>query len=125
MRILIETIPHKQQRYPTVGDWFFDDKGDLTIQVSALGDWREEALVAVHELVEVLLCKHQGVGQQEVDTFDLQYEAKRIEGDESEPGDSPDAPYKKQHCLATGVERVLAAEFGIDWGQYEDRLNSL
>src|SRR6266403_2512350 len=115
MRIVIETIPHEKQRYPTVGDWFFDEKGDLIIWVSELGDWRYEALISVHELVEVLLYKQKGVSQADVDQFDIQYEKLRQEGDVLEPGDDPKAPYKVQHCIATGVERILAAELGVDW----------
>ena len=45
MKVTIEVIPNENQRYPTVGDWQWD--GDnLTISVSAIGDWRYEMLVA-------------------------------------------------------------------------------
>lgn len=125
MKITIETIPHEQQRYPTVGDWFFDENGDLHIKISALGDWREEALIACHELVEVLLCKHQGVSQQAVDDFDISYEKSRAEGSLEEPGDDPGAPYRRQHCLATAVERLLAAELEVVWKEYEEKVESL
>ena len=38
MKIVIETIPHAQQRYPTCGDWYTDDSG-LHIKVSEeMGD---------------------------------------------------------------------------------------
>lgn len=125
MNIRIETIPHGQQRYPTVGDWFFDSHGDLVIKVSELGDWRYEALVAVHELVEVLLCKHQGVSQEEVDKFDIEFEKARVEGNVDEPGDDVRAPYRRQHCLATAIERVMAAEFGVAWNDYNDAIQKL
>lgn len=125
MKITIETIPHETQRYPTVGDWLFEPNGDLTIKVSELGDWRYNSLVALHELVEVLKCKHDGVGQKEVDAFDIAFEINRKPDDDSEPGDSPDAPYKKQHCLATGIERIMAAELGVDWKTYDDAVMSL
>lgn len=125
MKIIIETIPHETHRYTTVGDWFYDPDGTLRIKVSDLQDWKREALVAVHELVEVLLCKAQGVSQQDVDKFDLDFEQARLEGNEAEPGDDPNAPYKKQHCLATSVERLLAAEMGVDWKTYEEQLCAL
>src|ERR1700690_4373509 len=113
MKIVIETISHKQQRYPTIGDWFYDADGNLQIKVSSLGNWREEALIGVHELVEVLLCKYQGVSQEVVDTFDIEFEKQRVEGNLDEPGDAPEAPYRRQHCLATAVERLLAAELDV------------
>jgi hypothetical protein len=125
MKIVIETIAHSDQRYPTAGDWYYDDSGNLTIRVSQLGDWRYEALVGLHELVEVLKCKHDGVTQEEVDHFDRAYEVNRREGDESEPGDSIRAPYRKQHCLATGIERIMCSELGVSWQEYEEAIQAL
>lgn len=126
MRIIIETIPHEDQRYPTIGDWFYNEDGTLHIKVSTLSDWRREALIAIHELAEVLLCKHAGVTQEQVDAFDKEYESKRPPDDvESEPGDDPKAPYSKQHCIATGIERVMAAELEVNWNQYADEIESM
>lgn len=125
MQIKIETIQHGNQRYPTVGDWYFDEAGNLTIKVSKLSDWRREALIAVHELVEVLMCKHAGISQAVVDTFDMEYEKTRHPDNEEEPGDDPAAPYVKQHCVATGIERILAAELGVNWKDYEEELSKL
>lgn len=122
MKITIDTIAHKNQRYDTIGDWQFDANEDLTITVSKLSDWRREALIAVHELVEVLLCKHAGITQETVDKFDMSWIPK---GEEEEAGDDPKAPYVKQHCIATGIERMLAAELGVSWKDYEDELYSL
>lgn len=125
MKITIETIPHEQQRYPTVGDWQYDESGNLTIRVSQLSDWRREALIAVHELVEVILCKGVGLSQEAVDAFDIAFEKKRAPDDDSEPGDNPNAPYRRQHCFATAVERMLCAELGVSWEEYEEELSSL
>ena len=53
-------------------------------------DRRYELLVALHELVEALLCKEAGVSQERVDALDEAYEAKRLPDDkDSEPGDDP------------------------------------
>ncbi len=82
-------------------------------------------LVAVHELVEVLTCKNDGVSQEVVDKFDKEFEANRHPDNEDEPGDEPTAPYVKQHCLATGVERILAQQWGVNWKEYGDELESL
>lgn len=115
MKILIETTPHLKQRYNTVGDWYVE--GDIVcIRVSQLGNWRYEALIAVHELFEYLLCTHDGITQETVDQFDKTYL-----GDE--PGDDPFAPYRSQHCFATGIERMLAAALDVGWKQYEDVLD--
>lgn len=82
-------------------------------------------LVAVHELVEVVICKHMGVTQAEVDAFDKQFENNRTPDNDSEPGDDQNAPYCEEHCIATGIERILAAELGVPWKEYEEELNDL
>lgn len=136
MKIVIETIPHDQQRYPTCGDWYYTDEPTtpevgaptekvLHIKVSNLSDRRREALIAIHELVEVMLCEHDGVTQEAVDDFDKAYEATRQEGDVSEPGDDEKAPYRDQHCFATGIERLLASRLGVGWKEYESELEQL
>lgn len=132
MKLTIESIPHNQQRYETCGDWQelqppFVAEGDvgIAVTVSELGDWRMDACVGIHEAVEALMCKYAGVIQEQVDAFDMEYEKNRKDGDESEPGDSANAPYYKQHQIATGIERILAAELGIDWNAYEQKIYSL
>lgn len=125
MKIIIETILHQDQRYNTCGDWYYEPDGTLRIKVSNFEDKRLSKLVAIHELVEVLTCELNGVTQQQVDDFDKMYEANRAVGDESEPGDDSDAPYRKEHCLATGIERILAVEWGVDWNDYETQLGEL
>ena len=122
--IRIEVISHRQQRYETVGDWFFDAGGGLIIRVSDMGNWKYNVLVAMHELVEVLCCREDGVTQGQVDRFDINYERKRKANDDSEPGDDPKAPYRKQHCLATGVERILAAVLGVSWSDYDNAVKA-
>lgn len=121
MNITIKTIPHDKQRYETPGDWFFAKNGNLEIRVSCLGDWKLEALMAIHELSEVLLCKHRGIDQKTVDEFDIEFEKYRKAGrygPSDEPGDDHHAPYFREHCFATGIERLLASQLEVDWNQY-------
>lgn len=125
MRIVIDTIPHDQHRYPTVGDWWFDADGSLQIRVSEMGNTDYEVLVGVHELVEVLLCKKRGISDEEVSAFDKAFEACRTEGNVDEPGDEPAAPYHHEHGFATGVERLLASALEVNWKTYEEALEAL
>lgn len=149
MKIIIETIEHAKQRYPTVGDWYFADEngipkeGDLAtdtmvIRVSNLGNWKEELLVAVHELVEVAVAQARGVTVAEVDAFDKEFEAVRkakLEKAQSEPekdlllidepGDDPECPIRLEHSLATGVERILASALAVNWKLYESKVEHL
>jgi hypothetical protein len=125
MNVTIKTIPHSKQRYPTCGDWFYDKRGDLHIRVSKMSDWRYELCVAVHELVEVLLCHQVGISQKSVDEFDINFEKKRKPGNVDEPGDDDRAPYRIQHGIASGIERILGTLLGISWNKYAEEVESL
>lgn len=119
MNITVVTIPHDEQRYPTVGDWTFDGDGNLTVRVSDMGNWKYQALVAIHEIVEALACKDRGVHQVTVDAFDKAYAG------DGEPGDDPRAPYYHQHRAATEIEMRLAKELGVDWVEYDEAVMAL
>ena len=129
MNITIKTIPHQEQHYDTVGDWWFDEEGDLQIRVSRtpgklppVNDWKYEALVAFHELAEAILCKDRGVSAAEVDAFDNSFIPSAMI---DEAGDRSDCPYRREHFFATTVERLLAAELGVDWNDYAEAVNEL
>lgn len=126
MKIQIETIPHDAQRYPTVGDYWADSGGVEQIRVSSMPDWRYEALVAVHELVEMVLVKQRGISEQAITEFDIGFEQAREAGTvRGEPGDDPRAPYQREHFFATNLERLLAAELGVDWFEYDTLVDGL
>lgn len=125
MNITIKTIPHDKQRYPTCGDWWFDKSGDLQLRISDMGNPEYESLVALHELVEVMLCKKRGITAEQVDAFDMAFEKAREEGNDDEPGDDPKAPYRKEHFFATNIECLMAGELGVDFKEYEAAVNAL
>lgn len=111
---------HRDQRYDTVGDWQLSMQDQtLRIYVSGMKNWKYEALVAVHELVEAILCMTGGVNEKEVDEFDLNFKG------EGEPGDHPDCPYRSQHFIATTIERILAVALNVNWGKYTAHINQL
>lgn len=116
----IRTIPHGNQRYDTVGDWFWDhERKLLVIMVSDMGDWKKEALVAFHEFEEAVLCKSRNITEEQVDQFDFNFQGC------DEPGNDPQAPYYHEHQAATQSEKHLADELGVDWDEYERVVNSL
>jgi|SRR5215469_7158573 len=128
MKIIIETIPHLKQRYNTIGDWKWE--GDtLHVYVSDMGDpitfdsRFSEMAVGIHEAVEALYCRFDGVSDKDVDSFDMdeKIQAEITELD-IEPGDHPSAPYKKQHLFATAIEKMLCVAFHIPWFEYEERI---
>lgn len=119
MRILIETIPHAEQRYPTCGDYEDLPDGTLHIRVSELGDRRYELLVALHELVEAELVRARGIPFKAIDDFDMNF------GGDGEPGDDPRAPYHAQHKIASRVEFEMAYRLGVDWQAYDEAVEAL
>lgn len=124
MKITLKTIPHNEQRYETVGD-YFEENGETTILCSELKDERYEFLVLIHELVESFICKQRGISEPDIMAFDIEFEKNRKEGDESEPGDDINAPYRKEHFFATNIEWAVAHELGVDWAEYERTLIEL
>lgn len=129
MKIIIQTIPHSAQRYPTVGDWTVDLKnGSIDVSVSDMGNIFYEFLIVLHELIELHLCLQAGISQVQVDAFDIAFEQERIEGKhspEAEAGDDPKAPYRREHFFATNIERLVAAQLGIDWEKYNQAVIDL
>lgn len=118
--IIVKTIPHSEQRYETVGDWFWDaDTATLRVMVSDLKNWKEEALVAIHEIIEAVLCEGAGIKVHSVDNFDMNFKG------DGEPGDDPKAPYHEQHRFATRVEKNLARELNVKWREYDKHIDDL
>lgn len=123
--ITITVIPHEEQRYETCGDWKINRNGNIDILVSDTGNIWYNALIGVHELWEVLLCKKRGISDEKVTEFDKEFESNRPDRNEDEPGDDLHAPYRDEHCSATGAERILASQLGIPWTLYEEAVNRL
>lgn len=118
-RLVIDVILHEGQRYETVGDWIPITDYLTHVKVSALGDWRMEFLVGIHEAIEWALCKHRGISEEAVTAFD------KAHPESAEPGDEPDAPYLAEHQFASKIERILAEALGVDWDAYDKAIESL
>ena len=129
------TLPHSSQSYETVGDWKVKRGKLREIKVSDMKNEEYAFLVAFHEQIEVMLCIKRGITQKMVDSFDKQYEKAREKGIKapcgcrptktSEPGHDRHAPYKKEHCYAEMMERMLAKEMGVCWEDYNKTVNAL
>lgn len=92
----------------------------LHVRVSPQSDERYEILLAIHEACEAILCKYAGVTQAQVDAFDLEYD--KTHTFDLNAGDDPAAPYAREHCFATAIERIMAAELGVNWLKYDTEL---
>jgi hypothetical protein len=102
--ITIKFIPASKQRYDTAGDYWFDKRGGIQVRISKFRARRDEILVLIHELTEMLLCLEHGVSFAAIDRFDMAFKG------DGEPGDDPKAPYCRQHRFAMRIEELLARE---------------
>ena len=132
MKIDFEIIAHRNQRYPSAGDYYLQ-RGVWLFRVSRMKDKRYSWLVFAHELLEWMLCRLMGVRMGDIDKFDLAYEAGRSKGSgapcgcelQDEPGNDIHAPYHVQHVAATRCERLLAEVLGVDWDTYDATVENL
>jgi len=133
MNFAFEIIAHRDQRYPTAGDYIWR-KGAWIFRVSRMKDRRYCWLVFLHELIEWAIATRQGVRQGAIDRFDIAYENARSLGMkkaacgceiQDEPGDDPHCPVFKAHQVATKCERLIAEALGVDWEKYNEAVESL
>lgn len=119
--VIIQFKAQKHQRYSTVGDWQNSSvlKHDLVTATQLESD-DLSFLIAVHELVEMYLCRRDGITQQEVDEFDMSFCTAQSD---AEPGEATDCPYRWEHQRAETVERVLAEILGVDWQFYQREID--
>ena len=128
MDIHIQTIPHKQQRYETVGDYFANSDGSTEVRISDMGNEDYAFLVALHELIEFWLTQKRGIKEEDITAFDIMFEEERKEGKhsaEDEPGDDPRAPYRDEHRIATIIEMLIARELEVDWFKYDEAVTNV
>ncbi len=126
MNITIKIIPREAHRPEVDGcDWYYDEAGDLQIRISPMSCEAYEHALILHELFEALACRHDGVTQKQVDDFDLAYDKAHPNEPDLGAGDDPEAPYHKQHNLATVVDRLFISSCGLKWADYDSELASI
>jgi hypothetical protein len=122
----VSQIPHRKQRYETVGDWIPGKPAQ--IRVSRMKDQRYVFLVALHEMIEYELCRKNGITDREVVAFDVNFEAERkrnLHPRDAEPGADPRAPYRNEHEFASMIEMMVAQKLGVKWSAYEKAVLAL
>jgi hypothetical protein len=118
--INIKVLPRKRMRYRTCGD-YWEKRKSLEIRVVEQVNEDYEFLVAVHELVEFYITRKRGIKEEDIMKYDLDWEDRTDKVDE--PGNQEDCIYKKEHRFAENLERLIAAELGIDWQLYDKELS--
>jgi hypothetical protein len=119
----MKVIPHAEQRYDTIGDYWEDADGTWQFRVSDLGDWRYNYTVLLHEFLEYALTKQAGISEQSILNFDLAVPVNSPYADD--PGFDPAAPYHKEHVFADSIERLMAPGLGITTRNAEVAMEAL
>ncbi len=119
MKWIIETIPHKEQRYETLGDYRVDGDGNYRVFVSETGDDNYNFLIGLHEQIEFWLTKQRGISEEAITKFDMDHP------ELSDPGENKKAPYYQEHREATIHETLMAYGLGVDWEDYGARLEKV
>ena len=113
--IIVNTIPHKKQRYDTVGDWPSPVSGIQHFFISSMKKRAYEVAVFTHELIEEEWCTENNITPQIVDDWDMLYTGKYTD----DPGADPKCPYHKGHMLGLKAERfVIEKVFNLSWKEY-------
>jgi hypothetical protein len=125
MKIVIETIPLEKQRYPTIGDYFYEPDGTLKILITETGNDFHSTLVAIHELVEQTLTDQKGIREEDILKHDLWVETEVTKGNyptDAEPGEHPRSPYYEEHMLAERIEKMICKHLGINFKEYNEEI---
>lgn len=120
-----QTIPHKQQRYDTAGDYYqceCSKCGVIKLRVSQLEKPEYELLVLIHELYEWFTTTKDGISEESITEFDINGVSPEYEDD---PGCDPNAPYHKRHMEAVEIEKFVAKLLGINWKKYDNSFKKL
>jgi hypothetical protein len=132
--LAVSFIPHREQRYETVGDYVECSKDTTEFTISKMRPLKYCWLVALHEIIEWTICHINKIPGKAIDKFDMAYEQARKRGDQKapcgcgftdEPGFDRHAPYVDAHRAATQCEKIIAKALGIEWGPYGDAVEKL
>jgi hypothetical protein len=125
-KITIEFIPDDQHRVWKgnklgPGDWYFDEKGDLVVPCTDLGNDYYNFLLGRHEMDEAMLCKKNGIPVEELDDSDT------AEGSDADDPDSfsgyRGARFQPQHNDALASEWQMSRLLDVDWVEYGKAFN--
>lgn len=132
MIINFKAVPLAEMRYPSAGDYWYDDSGVFQVRSVRCSRKEHEWCIFIHELTEYAGCMFAGVSLKDIDAFDVAYEHSRPGGHapcgcsiQDEPGFDKHAPYYWQHRMADIAERLFAFAVGVDWMAYEREVQAL
>jgi hypothetical protein len=128
LAIDIRVVSLKEMHFPISAQWFFEGE-KIVIQIVRLGDLDMERVLAMHEISEVLSGAHfPNMDDETTDRIDEEWLELHNSGklpDCDEPGFYHKSPYKIPHTYAQGNEMGLCAWLGVDWIEYNKRMEEV
>jgi hypothetical protein len=128
LSINFKVIPHKEQRYETFGDYWWDESGVLQARISDIGDDDMHFAGFLHEVFEAYSTNKKGVKEPDIMAFDEMFNKETDEGlhkIDDEPGEDPRAPYKEDHLFANVLEKLAGIFLKVDEQEYQRRVTKL
>jgi hypothetical protein len=101
--------------YDTLDDYGIEGN-EIWFQIKDTGIEQYNLMLLIHALTEFVLTQGKGIPVSIIDKFD------NMHSDSDEPGDEVNSPYRNEHGVAVGIERILCAYMNIPWKVYEERL---
>jgi hypothetical protein len=127
IKTVIKSINLEDQRYETLGDYYIKD-GIRTFAITKTGNDLYDDLIFIHEFIEEVLTRNKGITEEQILAFDLQFEEKIKNGEvgeDEEPGEQIDSPYRQEHVIAELIERLIINHLNIDFNTYNNKLLKL
>lgn len=118
-RLFLEmyTVPVQVHRYKTIDDYvdpaIRDDTLYFSTTIGNMNNTDYEFITFMHAITEQYLCYKAGISDDKITRWDK----KHIES--SDPGDIQGSPYRKQHRIATLIEKSIASALKVNWDKYE------
>ncbi len=119
--INLKIIPLSKMPFTTLGHWFLDDNSILQIRIVKMSDWRYEAAILIHELIEYWICFHKGITTKVCDEFDTLFEEEYKQGrwtKDIEAGFDKRCPYRTSHKWGARLERLTIWLLKASWKKY-------
>jgi hypothetical protein len=124
IKTIIKSVYKEAQRYETLGDYYMED-GIRVFSITKTGNQLYDDLIFIHEFIEEVLTRNNGITEEEILKYDLEFEERIKRGEvdpNAEPGEQFDSPYKVQHSVAESVERIMLNHLGEDFIKYNETI---
>ena len=116
--IHIKCIPHDEQRYETLGD-YWETESKIEFRISDTGNANYNMAILMHEIWEEHRNRMLGIKEIDVTQFDINHP------ELDDPGLSKEAPYHATHMESDAIERVCIVMSHEDWIDYEKRCSEM